>query len=89
MAEITLEGVKALVSDPYFTREMIEQKIQESTGINLSEVTKGMILSDEEYANLLYEKLIELKRKSDELKEKFTANADAYEIKIGDNTNGK
>jgi len=89
MAEITLEKVKALLADPYFTREMVEQKIQETTGINLNEITKGMMLSDDEYANLLYEKLIELKRKSDELKEKFSSNSDAYEIKIGDNTNVK
>lgn len=89
MAEITLEKVKALTSDPYFTREMVEQKIQDVTGINLSEITKGMILSDDEYANLLYEKLIELKRKSDELKDKFTANADPYDIKIKETENGK
>ena len=86
MADITLEKVKALVSDKYFTREMIEQKIQDATGINLSEITKDMLLSDEDYANLLYEKLIELKRKSDEIKEKFIAQTDPYEIKQKEKT---
>lgn len=71
MADITLDKIKALINDKYFTREMIEQKLQEVTNINFSDITKNMNLSNDEYANLLFEHLMELKRKSDELKKKF------------------
>jgi hypothetical protein len=83
MAEITLDKIKALLNDSYFTREMIEQKIQDVTGINFAEITKSMKLSNDEYANVLFEKLMELKRSSDELKKKFAVDDTPLEIKTG------
>jgi hypothetical protein len=69
--EITKERVLALTTDPNFKRDQFEQAVLKDVGINIPSITQGRVLSPEDYANIVYELLIQLEKETGEMTVKY------------------
>ena len=79
MAELTKDKILALITDPNFNRQKINEFVEEATGLNIDSIANTMTLSDEDYANLILDIYNKAKAENTEELKKLQGDTNAQQ----------